>query len=297
MQEYSITTFNEMLTRVSQLYTQFAPKEVQNRKNIHLAKQTDQVLLTCYLYGILVSCTTFIGIYRLSKSMFGKDFPSRTRFLRTINNLKQTIELMNQGLLKDPVTEEETLGIIDSLPMPLCQPIRNFRAKGANEIADIGYNATKKIWFYGLKFHAIVSHSGLILNFVLSSASFHDAKVCEDCLTDFQIPILIGDAGYVGEALAERCAERGTVLIAPPRRNMSKNGVDYRPAKAIRKTVETVFSELQNFSLEHLTLHQIPSIMVRTQLTVLLYNLLEVEAHKVESRTLKWTLGLKVLMK
>ncbi|MQW40271.1 hypothetical protein GHI93_10070 [Lactococcus hircilactis] len=51
------------------------------------------------------------GIYRLSKSMFGKNFP-----------------------------------------------IRNFRAKGASEIADIGYNATKKVWFYGLKFHAIVSH-------------------------------------------------------------------------------------------------------------------------------------------
>ena len=297
MQEYSITTFNEMLTRVSQLYAQFAPKEVQNRKNIHLAKQPDEVLLTCYLFGILISCTSVIGIYRLSKSMFGKDFPSRTRFLRTINNLKQTIELMNQGLLKDQVDDEQTLGIIDSLPVPLCQPIRNFRAKGASEIADIGYNATKKIWFYGLKFHAIVSRSGLILNFVLSSASFHDAKVCEDCLTDFQIPILIGDAGYVGEALAGRCAERGTVLIATPRRNMGKNGRDYRPAKAVRKNVETVFSELQNFGLEHLTLHKISSIMARTQLTVLLYNLLQVEAHKVEPSTLKWTLGLKVFMK
>jgi hypothetical protein len=296
MQEYSITTFNEMLTRVSQLYAQFAPKEVQNRKNIHLAKQPDEVLLTCYLFGILISCTSIIGIYRLSKSMFGKEFPSRTRFLRTINNLKQTIELMNQGLLKANVSDEEKLGIIDSLPVPLCQPIRNFRAKGACEIADIGYNATKKLWFYGLKFHAIVSHSGLILNFVLSSASFHDTKVCEDCLTDFQIPILIGDAGYVGQSLAGRCAAQGTALIATPRRNMSKSGLDYGPVKAIRKTIETVFSELQNFGLEHLTLHQIPSIMVRTQLTVLLYNLLEIEAHKVEPNTLKWTMGLKVLM-
>lgn len=297
MQEYSITTFNEMLTRVSQLYVQFAPKEVQNRKNIHLAKQPDEVLLTCYLFGILVSCTSIIGIYRLSKSMLGKAFPSRTRFLRTINNLKQTIELMNQGLLKTNGSEEEKLGLIDSLPVPLCQPIRNFRAKGACEIADIGYNATKQVWFYGLKFHAIVSPSGMIHNFVLSSASFHDAKVCEECLTDFKIPILIGDAGYVGQALAGRCAEHGTTLIAIPRKNMSEAGIDDQPVKAIRKTIETVFSELQNFGLEHLTLHQMPSIMVRTQLTVLLYNLLEVEAHKVETNTLKWTLGLKVLMK
>lgn len=77
---------------------------------------------------------------------------------------------------------------------------------------------------------------------------------------------------------------------------MSETGIDYRPVKAIRKTVETVFSELQNFGLEHLTLHQMTNIMVRTQLTVLLYNLLEVEAHKAQPNTLKWTMGLKLLM-
>jgi Transposase DDE domain. len=144
-----------------------------------------------------------------------------------------------------------------------------------------------------LKFHAIVNRSGLILNFVLSSASFHDAKVCEDCLTDFQIPFLIGDAGYIGKDLASRCAEHQTQLIATPRRNMNENGVDYRPIKVIRKTVETVFSGLQGFGMERLTLHQLPSIMTRIQLIVLLYNLLEVEAHQLEPMTLKFSTGIK----
>jgi len=286
-------TFNAILKQVTSLYTQFVPDEVKNRKNVHLAKQPDTVLLTCYLYGILHSCTTLIGIYRLSKERFGSEFPSRTRFIRTCNNLKQALELMNQGLLQSNVSKNEKIGIIDSLPVPLCQPIRNFRAKGANGVANIGFNATKKVWFYGLKFHAIVNRSGLIMSFVLSSASFHDAKVCEDCLTDFHIPILIGDAGYIGADLACRCAEHQTQLIATPRKNMSKNGINYRPIKAIRKTVETVFSGLQGFGIERLTLHQIPSIMTRIQLIVLLYNLLEVEAHQVEPRTLKFSTGIK----
>lgn len=95
-----------------------------------------------------------------------------------------------------------------------------------------------------------------------SSASFDDAKVYEDCLTDLQILIFIGDAGYVSAGLAGLCSKRGSVLIATPRKNMSKNGIDCIPVKAICKTVEIVFSELQNFGLEHL----------------------------------KWNLGLKVLM-
>jgi len=296
MQNNFITTFNELLTRVSALYDSFAPSEVKNRKNVHLAKQPDAVLLTCYMFGILHSCTTLVGIYRLSKSIFGAQFPSRTRFIRTCNNLKQTLELMNQGLLKAHVSSNEQLGIIDSLPVPLCQPIRNFRAKGAKELANIGFNATKQVHFYGLKFHAIVNPAGFILNFVLTSASFHDAKVCEDLLCDFYVPTLIGDAGYIGQALAFRCSERGCLLIATPRRNMNKNGRDYRPIKVVRKTVETVFSGLQLFGIEHLKAHQLPSIMTRIQLIVLLYNLLEVEAHKVEPMTLKFSLGINILM-
>lgn len=51
----------------------------------------------------------------------------------------------------------------------------------------------------------------MILSFVLSSACFHDAKV--------KVPILIGNAGYVGQALEERYTEKGTVLIATLQKN------------------------------------------------------------------------------
>ena len=50
--------------------------------------------------------------------------------------------------------------IIDSFPVPVCQPIRNYRAKIFGGYANIGYKATKKICFYGFKVHAIVSDDG-----------------------------------------------------------------------------------------------------------------------------------------
>jgi len=66
----------------------------------------------------------------------------------------------------------------------------------------------------------------------------------------------------------------------------------YRPIKAIKKTEETVFSGFQGFGIERLTLHQLPSIMTRIQLIVILYNLLEVESHQVEPMTLKFSTGI-----
>jgi hypothetical protein len=54
----------------------------------------------------------------------------------------------------------------------------------------------------------------------------------------------------VGQALVGRCAEKEIALLATPRSNMSKTGIDYRHAKVIRKSIETVFSSLQGFEFE-----------------------------------------------
>lgn len=45
---------------------------------------------------------------------------------------------MNQEL------SSNTIVIMDSFPLVLCQPIRNFRTTIFEETADIGYNASKK---------------------------------------------------------------------------------------------------------------------------------------------------------
>jgi hypothetical protein len=97
---HSTTLFENLLLQVSDLYEKYAPDEVKHRRNTHLLKQPDAVILTCYLYGILHSCTTLIGIYRLCRTIYGKNFPSRTRFIRKCNNLQQTLSFINQSFMK-----------------------------------------------------------------------------------------------------------------------------------------------------------------------------------------------------
>ncbi|HFI0725474.1 TPA: hypothetical protein ACGO5X_002385, partial [Streptococcus suis] len=55
--------------------------------------------------------------------------------------------------------------LIDSFPCALCHPIRNMRATLLSEVADIGYNATKKIHYYGLKFSVLVSDNGFPIDY------------------------------------------------------------------------------------------------------------------------------------
>jgi hypothetical protein len=64
--------------------------------------------------------------------------------------------------------------------MPLCNPVRRYTCKVLSGIADKGYNATKKTWFYGLKVHMLVSNSGFIENYSVAKASIHDSTAIWD---------------------------------------------------------------------------------------------------------------------
>ncbi|TDM67645.1 IS982 family transposase, partial [Lactobacillus crispatus] len=77
---------------------------------------------------------------------------SHSRFNRRSRQLLQLIYQIRQEMNKKVDLNGHFL-IIDSFPVPVCQPIRNYRAKIFRGYANIGYKATKKIYFYGFKVH------------------------------------------------------------------------------------------------------------------------------------------------
>ena len=105
---------------------------------------------------------TEIGIE--SQRRFCKFFVglSHSRFNRRARMLLPLMRCIRQDWNQEVKTAGEFL-IIDSFPVPVCQPIRNYRVKIFRGIADIGYKATKKIYYYGFKVHALVSDDGYVL--------------------------------------------------------------------------------------------------------------------------------------
>jgi hypothetical protein len=83
--------------------------------------------------------------------------------------------------------------------MPLCQPIRNRRAKVFEGTANIGYNSTKKFYYYAFKGHFVVAQDRYVLGYVITKASIHDAKlILSTCPEERYI---LGDEGYIGKRL------------------------------------------------------------------------------------------------
>ncbi|KKC20855.1 transposase [Streptococcus dysgalactiae subsp. equisimilis] len=225
-----------MLTKVITLYRHFVPNDIRNRRNIHLQKQSDVILIASYLWALQEGCRTASAIYRaIRHNFFPDNFPERSRFCRICQNLAQSIQRMHYFMVSD-ICQNCSFGLIDSFPCALCQLIRNLRATLLSDVANIGYNATKKLHYYGLKFSVLVSDTGFPIDYVVTLAAVYD-----------------GDKGYVDQTTKEVLEHYVIHLISQLRKNMANySSFENHNISRLRKPIETVFSSLEQFGIEGL---------------------------------------------
>lgn len=228
--------FSKILTKVITLYRHFVPNDIRNRRNIHLQKQSDVILIASYLWALQEGCRTASAIYRaIRHNFFPDNFPERSRFCRICQNLAQSIQRMHYFMVSD-ICQNCSFGLIDSFPCALCQLIRNLRATLLSDVANIGYNATKKLHYYGLKFSVLVSDTGFPIDYVVTLAAVYD-----------------GDKGYVDQTTKEVLEHYVIHLISQLRKNMANySSFENHNVSRLRKPIETVFSSLEQFGIEGL---------------------------------------------
>ena len=190
--------------------------------------------------GRTAFCETLKAKHQLAQSLF-PNFLEYSRFVRRCNTLLPSIQVIRQALVFKEV-EGISVSIIDSFPLPLCQPIRNFRSKVIGDYANVGYNATKGQYFYGYKCHALVSESGYAIDYTITPASMADSSMTEEVLSQFRTPTVLGDMGYLGQSLHDRLELKEIDLITPARKNMKQKKILFPNFSKRRKVIERVFS-------------------------------------------------------
>lgn len=238
--QYSIP---QLVTICRHFYKTSAPLELKQRRHVSLCKVSDIQILTALLFQSELGITSQRHFYRIYQYLVGGVLLERTRFYRRAKYLIPLLKLIRQKLTAS--IDQETIAVMDSFPLPVCHTARNFKTRIFRGSADISYNPSKKMWFYGFKVHVLVTLEGYVLNFIVTPASVHDSKVAEALLEGCPIPIILGDLGYLSRELKANLAEQGYHLWTPWRENMA-GARDHNHWKLIaeRRTIETRFSSL-----------------------------------------------------
>lgn len=185
------------------------------------------------------------------------EFPNLVSYTRFV-------ELMPMALLPLCVYMQSRLAVcrglafIDSTALPVCHNKRISRHKVFAGLAARG--KTSMGWFYGFKLHLVVDDQGGILAFQLSPGNVNDRRPVPR-LTRRLWGKLVGDKGYLSQALFEQLWARGLQLITPIRKNMRNRLMPLTDKLLTRKRaiIETINDQLKNISQIAHTRHRSPT--------------------------------------
>jgi hypothetical protein len=139
--------------------------------------------------------------------------------------------------------------LVDSFPISICHSVRSFRRTLFQGKEYVGYNASKKMWFTGLKVHVLTTLQGQPKEFLFSSASMHDLRAFQKMYlgTLPQGSTIFADKAYTSLPFEEELLHAKDVLLVAERRTNSRRGHSLlyeRYGRRLRKRIETSFSEM-----------------------------------------------------
>ena len=279
-----ITTFEDFIllvyTIIDDLYHQFVPSSVSQRRNVDTAKMSDSEIITLSICGELAGIDSENAWYSFVKRNYRHLFPrlcSRTRLNRTRRALLQVTELPRQKLIHSFPIPTSRYFVIDSFPLPVCKfgrarYCRSFRVDGAN----YGKCPSKKETYFGFKVHALITIEGYITAFEITPASVDDREGLRDFAENHLCLTVLGDKGYTGEQLWEDMQEKGICLMSLKPSN-HKNNWPKEVRQVIfrfRRRIETVFSQLsEQLNAEKVLAKSFRGLCTRLQNKILGHNL------------------------
>ena len=225
---------------------------------------TDQEAVTIYLYSMRFENRFNIKNMHEFASEYLRDWfpklPSYEAFNVRINRLSEVFRVLSETVLNDFVPQgcSQTIKLIDSMPVITCSGKRT--PKVAKEITDKGYCATKGIYYYGLKLHALACyHKGSLPHpeqLLFTKASENDLTHLKGVAPYLENNVYFGDKIYGNvEFWTEMQRINNSSMLTPikdlkgqaeleKQRNREYNDLFSKTVSSVRQTIESLFNWL-----------------------------------------------------
>ena len=272
--------FTVSFVLIDDIYNEIIPDSIKNRRNICDSKLSDSEIITISIVGETATIGSENSWFNFVKKNYRGLFPNigdRTRFNRTKRNLYKVIIEIQKYLSNLPMFKDDDIRIIDSMPIPVCKFARSYFSKLFKDISTYGYCASKKETYFGLKLHALISTTGFITNFILTSSNIDDREAVFELVEENKTLKILGDKGYIGKELKESLAKEKQVLLVSLKRKNSKHPLEKQLRNTLskaRRRIETSFSQLgEQFNINRALAKSKWGLMLRVALKVLAHNL------------------------
>ncbi len=220
---------------------------------------TDQELITIYLFGHFQGHFNQKRIYAYIRQHFSDwfpDLPSYQAFNRRLNEVGEPLKILVYELMAKFAYDNEFFAeqdcVIDSMPIMLAVRARSAHAKVAPDAANVGYCASKDIYYHGVKMHILArkQYRSLPLPEILTltKASEHDLPVLQG-FEGKTAGNLFADKAYQDQTSEQKWATQGVIICTPDKKRkntqvyeVGKSGLWSRFVSAMRQPIESLFN-------------------------------------------------------
>jgi hypothetical protein len=240
---------------------QLAPYAERFSNNQHPPRFTDEEVLTIYLFGLIRGHKTIQAIYTYTHDHLASWFPaliSYGGYVQRLNRLCDLFPVLIEEVLRAyPVSDRsESVRLIDSMPIILAQEKRSSQACVAPELANKGYCASKRMFYYGVKLHVLGRHRAGTLPLPeyigVTSGSEHDLVALRRIAGQITDSKLFGDKAFQDAESTKQLAQKQNVgLFTPVKKqkgqdNLSLTDRAYSAAVSrVRQPIESLFNWIE----------------------------------------------------
>lgn len=223
-------------------------------KHIGFSDDLQATISTSEIITIAITAAMFFGGNHIVSMSYFKDSKlikhsiSKSQYNKRIHRIDGSIwELIFHTLSKIfQAKNNSTFYAIDSFPVEVCHNIRIARSKIYKDELYRGRCASKRVFFYGIKVHMIVTASGEPVEFILAPGSLSDSMVFKNFEIDLpKKSSLVADAGYTDYNYEEVVHDGADINFFCARKSNSKRPHNIWIETLIeqyRKIIETSFS-------------------------------------------------------
>jgi hypothetical protein len=189
---------------------------------------TDVELFTCAIFTEIVGCNNKKHGHRYLKQHYFAWFPklpSYEVYNRKLDKYHEALTYMFKMLRNRLTMPQPVIAQIDTAPIVVCQQQHIAKANAARPVVAVGYCASKKEFYRGVKLQLITLKRDTLLplpiDYTIEAASVHDLEIAKQTLpySDLENSDLYGDKAYIdADFQLELFETKGINLITPTKK-------------------------------------------------------------------------------
>jgi hypothetical protein len=240
-------------------------------------KMTDSEVIFAGILSAYLFCSNFRrGLMYVVEKHYCTRVLSEGQFLRRLKNIPEEVWQKILRTLAQKANEYKGYEfVVDSFPYPICHNMRILQSRIVQGPEFRGFTASKREYFYGLKFHVIMEEHGFPVSFEWTPGSIHDVTAFKAMnMEALDGGILYADAAYNDYNLEEELADQGLNLMAArqPKSHRPWPEKVSRLLERKRKPIETFFSRLMRLFPRRIHAVRLSGLVLKMTLFFVAFN-------------------------